>query len=122
MIAIRGAVSSGNPWNITAGGVDATSDTSASIPGATTTVANTLVVVATAGSLPDASGTAQFSAWTNANLTSLTERTDNSVSSGNGGSLGIATGFKATAGAYGNTAATHANSAVKGMISIAIRP
>jgi hypothetical protein len=122
MVAIRGAVSSGNPWDVTAGGVDATSDTSASIPGATTTVANTLVVVATAGSLPDASGTAQFSAWTNANLTSLTERTDNSVSSGNGGSLGIATGFKATAGAYGNTAVTHANSAVKGMISIAIRP
>jgi hypothetical protein len=122
MVAIRGAVSSGNPWNITAGGVDATSDTSASIPGATTTVINTLVVVATAGSLPDANGTAQFSAWTNANLTSLTERTDNSVSAGNGGSLGIATGFKATAGAYGNTAATHVNSAVKGMISIAIRP
>jgi hypothetical protein len=122
MIAIRGAVSSGNPWNVTAGGVDATSDTSASIPGATTTVINTLVVVATAGSLPDANGTAQFSAWTNANLTSLTERTDNSVSAGNGGSLGIATGIKATAGAYGNTAATHANSAVKGMISIAIRP
>jgi hypothetical protein len=122
MIAIRGAVSSGNPWDVTAGGVDATSDTSASIPGATTTVANTLVVVATAGSLPDASGTAQFSAWTNANLTSLTERTDNSVTAGNGGSLGIATGIKATAGAYGNTAVTHANSAVKGMISIAIKP
>ena len=122
MIAIRGAVSSGNPWDVTAGGVEATSDTSASIPGATTTVANTLVVVATAGSLPDANGTAQFSAWTNANLTSLTERTDNSVSAGNGGSLGIATGIKATAGAYGNTAATRANSAVKGMISIAIKP
>jgi len=122
MVAIRGAVSSGDPWNVTAGGVEATSDTSASIPGATTTVANTLVVVATAGSLPDASGTAQFSAWTNANLTSLTERTDNSVNAGNGGSLGIATGIKATAGAYGNTAVTHANSAVKGMISIAIKP
>jgi hypothetical protein len=122
MVAVRGAVTSGNPWDVTAGGVEATSDTSASIPGATTTVANTLVVVVTAGSLPDASGTSQFSAWTNANLTSLTERTDNSVNSGNGGSLGIATGIKATAGAYGNTAATHANSAVKGMISIAIKP
>jgi hypothetical protein len=122
MVAIRGAVSSGDPWNVTAGGVEATSDTSASIPGATTTVANTLVVVATAGSLPDTNGTTQFSAWTNANLTSLTERTDNSRSSGNGGSLGIATGVKTTAGAYGNTAVTHANSAVKGMMSIAIKP
>jgi hypothetical protein len=121
MIAIRGAVASGDPWNVTAGGVEATSDTSASIPGATTTVDNTLVVVAVSGSLPDATSTANFSSWANANLTSLTERTDNANSSGNGGSLGVATGVKATAGAYGNTTATHASSAVKGMMSIAIK-
>jgi hypothetical protein len=36
IIAIRGAVSSGDPWNVTAGGVEAISDTSGSIPGATT--------------------------------------------------------------------------------------
>ncbi len=122
MIAIRGAATSGNPWNVTAGGIEATSDTSASIPGSTTTVANTLVVVAVAGSLPDASSTTKFSGWTNANLTSLTERTDNSDTAGNGGALGIATGVKATAGVYGNTTVTHVNAAVKGMISIAIKP
>jgi hypothetical protein len=121
MIAVRGAAASGNPWDVTAGGVETTSDTSGSIPGATTTVANTLVVAAVAGSLPDATGTAQFSGWANANLTSLTERTDNSVTAGNGGSLGVATGIKATAGAYGNTTVTHANSAIKGMMSIAIK-
>ncbi len=121
MIAIRGAAASGNPWDVTAGGVEATSDTSASVPGATTTVANTLVVIAVAGSLPDANGTSNFSGWTNANLTSLTERTDNTTNAGNGGALGIATGGKATAGAYGNTAVTHGSSAVKGMISIAIK-
>jgi len=85
IIAIRGAVSSGNPWNVTAGGVEAVSDTSGSIPGATTTVTNTLVVTAIATSLPDETSTAKFSGWTNANLTSLTERTDNSVTAGNGG-------------------------------------
>ncbi|MEI7851531.1 MAG: putative Ig domain-containing protein [Kiritimatiellales bacterium] len=121
MIAIRGAAASGNPWDVTAGGVEATSDTSASIPGATTTVANTLVVVAVAGSLPDSTSTAIFSGWANANLTSLTERTDNANTSGNGGALGVATGIKATAGAYGNTTATHSSSAVKGMMSIAIK-
>jgi fibronectin type 3 domain-containing protein len=121
MIAIRGAAASGNPWDVTAGGVEATSDTSGSIPGATTTVANTLVVTAVAGSLPDATGTANFSAWTNASLTSVTERTDNTATAGNGGSIGIATGIKATAGAYGNTAVTHASAAVKGMMSIAIK-
>jgi T5SS/PEP-CTERM-associated repeat protein len=122
IIAIRGAAASGNPWDVTAGGVEATADTSGSIPGATTTVANTLVVTAIATSLPDASGTANFSSWTNGNLTSVTERTDNTVTAGNGGGLGVATGIKATAGAYGNTAVTLATSASKGMMSIAIKP
>ncbi|HBR19430.1 MAG TPA: hypothetical protein DD726_04360 [Phycisphaerales bacterium] len=122
MIAIRGAVSSGNPWDVTAGGVEAVSDTSGSIPGATTTVTNTLVVTAIATSLPDASSTAKFSAWTNANLTSVTERTDNSVTAGNGGGLGVATGIRAATGAYGNTAVTLVNAAYKGMMSIAIKP
>jgi len=121
MIAVRGAITSGNPWDVTAGGVEATSDTSGSIPGATTTVANTLVVAAIATDLPDASGTANFSAWANSNLTSVTERTDNTVTAGNGGGLGIATGEKVTAGAYGNTTVTCASSAVKGMMSIAIK-
>ena len=122
MIAIRGAISTGNPWDVTAGGVEAVSDTSGSIPGATTTVANTLVVTAIATSLPDASSTAKFSAWTNANLTSVTERTDNSVTAGNGGGLGVATGIRAATGAYGNTAVTLVNAAYKGMMSIAIKP
>ena len=122
IIAIRGAVSTGNPWDVTAGGVEAASDTSGSIPGATTTVGNTLVVVAIASALPDATGTANFSSWTNANLASVTERTDNTVTAGNGGGLGVATGIKATAGAYGNTAVTLASSAYKGMMSVAIKP
>jgi endoglucanase len=122
MIAIRGATTSGTPFDVTAGGVEAASDTSGSIPGATTTVANTFVVTAIATSLPDSSSTTRFSAWTNANLTSLTERTDNSVTAGNGGGLGVATGVKADAGAYGNTAVTLATSAYKGMMSIAVKP
>ena len=122
IVAVRGCATSGNPWDVTAGGVESTADTSGSIPGATTTVANTLVVAAIATSLPDASGTANFSAWTNANLTSLTEKTDNTVTAGNGGGLGIATGVKSAAGAYGATAVTCATSASKGMMSIALKP
>ena len=122
MIAIRGCATSGNPWDMTAGGVESTADTSGSIPGATTTVANTLVVAAIATSLPDASGTANFSAWANANLVSVTERIDNTRSAGNGGGLGLATGGKATAGAYGNTTVTCTTSAAKGLLSIALKP
>jgi hypothetical protein len=120
--AFRGAAASGNPWNVTAGGVESTSDTSGAIPGTTTTVGNTLVVAIIATDLPDATGTANFSSWANGDLTAVTERTDNTVTAGNGGGLGIATGLKATAGAYGNTTVTLANSAVKGMMSIALKP
>ena len=120
--AVRGCVTSGDPWDVTAGGVESTSDTSGSIPGVTTTVANTLVVTALAASLPDATGTSQYSGWSNANLTSLTERVDNTVTAGDGGGLAIATGAKATAGATGNTAVTLVNAATKGMMSIAIKP
>jgi len=122
IIAVRGATTSGNPWDVTAGGVETTADTSGAIPGATTTVGNTLVVAAIATALPDATGTANFSAWANSNLTSVTERTDNTVTAGNGGGLGIVTGVKATAGAYGNTTVTAGTSAVKGMMSIALKP
>jgi hypothetical protein len=123
IIAVRGVATSGNPWDVAGGGVEITSDTSGSIPGATTTVANTLVVTAIAINLPDGNyDNNRFSSWTNANLTSLTERVDCSRNSGNGGGIGIATGVKATAGAYGNTTVTLATAATKGMMSIAIKP
>lgn len=122
IIAIRGAVTSGNPANITAGSVESTSDTSGSIPDATTTIDNILVVTAIATSLPDGNyDDNRFSNWTNANLVNLTERIDCSRNSGNGGGLGIATGVKQLAGSYGNTAVTLATSATKGMMSVAIK-
>jgi len=122
IIAIRGAAAAGNPWNVaTNSDVDTFTDTGAWILGGTTTVDNTLVVVASAGATPDADGTANFSAWTNGNLTNLTERVDNTTSQGNGGSLGIATGVKDFAGDYGVTTALHATAGKKGLISIAIK-
>jgi hypothetical protein len=122
IIALRGATTSGSPCDSTAGGTEATVDTSGAIPGATTTVDNTMVVTAIATSLPDAVGTANFSAWTNANLSSPTERIDNTTNAGNGGGLGIAAGGKATAGATGNTAVTFGTASTKAMVSIAIKP
>ena len=121
MIAVRGAATSGDPWDVTAGGVEATSDTSGSIPGATTTDANTLIVAAIATSLPDSTSTTVFSSWANGNLTSVTECTDNATTSGNGGAIGIVTGVNTSAGAYGDTTVTVSTSAVKGMMSIALK-
>jgi len=122
IIAIRGCVTSGDPWDVTAGGVESTADTSGAIPGATTTVANTLVVAAIATALPDANGTANFSAWANSDLTSVTARTNDTRNTGNGGGLAVATGGKETPGTYANTAVTCGASTTKGMMSIALKP
>jgi hypothetical protein len=120
--AFRGCIATGDPWDVTAGGVEGTSDTSGSIPGNTTTVANCLVVLAMAIEEPDETGTSQFSAWTNADLENITERSDNTSNVGNGGGLGVATGQKATAGTYGATAVTTVVSTMKAMMSIALKP
>jgi len=120
IITFRGVIASGNPWDITAGNVASSASTSVSIPGATTTVANTLVVTIVCNGTDTT--TAQTSGWTNANLTSLTERVDNANTSGNGGGFGVATGVKATAGAYGATTATLVTSSTQGRISIALKP
>lgn len=122
IVAIRGATTSGNPWDVTAGGVQGTASSSASIPGATTSVANTLIITAIGTSGPQSAGSSNFSAWTNSNLSSLTERADRTGTVGTGWGLGIATGGKATSGAYGNTAVTLGASALQGMMSIAIKP
>lgn len=121
IIAIRGVTTSGNPWNVTAGNVEAVADTSGSIPGAGTTIADTFVVTAVATALPDATGTANFSAWSNGNLAGVAERVDNSSNVGNGGAIGVATGTKGTAGNYGSTTVTTPN-AKKGLLSIALKP
>jgi len=52
-----------------------------------------LAVIATVGSAPDATGTGEFSGYSNASLTAITEQIDNTTAAGLGGSLGVATGL-----------------------------
>ena len=119
IITFRGVVASGNPWDVTAGNTAAAS-TSVSIPGATTTVANTLVVAIVANATDTTSS--RTSAWANASLASITERMDSNTTQGNGGGIGIGVGVKATAGAYSATTATLATSSVQARMSIALKP
>jgi hypothetical protein len=94
------------PINITAGSVDSAATTNLTAPGVTTTVANCLIVHIV-GLDKDANDIDTFTGTAaNANLTSITEQFDNTVSTGAGGGLLIITGAKATAGATGNTTAT----------------
>lgn len=111
-----------NPWDVFAEGNDsAANDTSGSIPSTTTTVANTLIVLLCSTSV-NATGTANFSSWTNANLGSLTERADASDTSGLGGGHGMATGTYVGPGDYGASTVTLAATSFKGTMSIALAP
>ncbi|HVY06674.1 MAG TPA: PA14 domain-containing protein, partial [Burkholderiales bacterium] len=119
ILTYRGVIATGNPWDVTGGGVKATASTSVTVSGVTTTVANTLVVQAVARD--NDSAAAAFSAQTNANLTGITEQSDAGTTSGNGGGFGVWDGAKATAGATGNTTAT-VTSSINAFLTIALKP
>jgi hypothetical protein len=74
IITFRGVINTGNPWDVTGGGVKAVASNSVSLTGVTTTVANTLVVQAVARDNDNAA--AAFSAQANASLVGITERLD----------------------------------------------
>jgi hypothetical protein len=117
-----GVSNTGNPWDTGAGGNDsAANDTTGNIPGSSTTVDNTLVVLITSSSYNGTSA-AQCSNWTNANLANITERQDNTNTSGLGGGSCMATGEKASAGSYTTTTVTMAQTTYKGALSLALRP
>lgn len=120
ILGVRGCPTTGDPWNVSSGGGEDVTDASLTVPGATTTVADCLVVMmASRGS--DLAG-ADFSAWANADLATVTERFDDGSIAGAGGGIGAATGEKAAAGAYGNTTATLGTAARKAYITLALKP
>jgi hypothetical protein len=119
ILTYRGVVQSGDPWDVTGGGVKAVASTSVTVTGVTTTVPNTLIVQAVARD--NDSAAAAFSAQTNANLTGIAERSDAGTTAGNGGGIGIWDGVMAAAGATGNTTAT-VTSSINAFLTIALRP
>jgi hypothetical protein len=119
ILTFRGVIGSGNPWDVTAGNTLTPASTAFTIPGAVTTVSDTLVVAIVANATD--SNAVQTSGWTNANLAGLAEIADAQRNSGNGGGFGAAAGVWAGTGNYGNTTGTLATSSVQGRISIALR-
>lgn len=101
-------------------GTKTTASTSSSYPGITTASANALVIFSSALDL-DAASTTTTSAQANGNITSLTERHDQTVASGLGGGIVLTDGFKAAAGATGNMTAT-VTSTQQVYITLALRP
>jgi hypothetical protein len=122
IFTIRGCVASDNPYDVTAGDALSVASTSVSAPGDTTTGANRLIVVIVGHAIDVAAGNPQFSSWANADLSDVTERYDDTTDVNAGGGIGIATGGKAAAGAFGATTATLASSSRQCRIVIALRP
>lgn len=107
------------PYDFTA--ASTSSGTSLSLPSGTTASANRHVIhlIATAR---DAVSSTQFSGWTNAALSSLTERKDATIATGTGGGFGMVTGDKATQGSIGTTTVTQATSDNVAMMTIVLQP
>lgn len=119
IVTYRGAVTTGNPWDVTSAGIKSTASTSVSVTGLTTTVPNTLIVQAvTRDTDSNATG---FSAQTNSTLTSITERVDSGTTAGNGGGLSVWDGIMTAVGATGNTTAT-VSSSQNAFLSLALKP
>lgn len=120
IITYRGVINTGTPWNITGGGVKTPASFTVTVTGVITTVPITLIVQAV--TRDNDSAATSFSAETNANLTSLTERSDIGTTQGNGGGFVVCDGVKATAGATGNTTANISASVYNAFLTIALPP
>lgn len=120
ILTVRGCITTGDPWDVTAGDTGTASAT-ITIPGDTTTVAECLIVAMVAHP-GDVSSSALFSNWANASLVSITERLDFGFTDGTGGGFGAATGEKSTAGTVDATTATIISSVVQARIMIALKP
>lgn len=123
IIAIRGCVSVGNPWNVTAGDATdaAAASTAIAIPGLVTTVPNTLILDFIAHGIDI--GTAQVSGWANGDLTNVIECSGTNLSTvtGGGGGFAAAIGTRAIAGPVGPTTATLLAASTQARIKIAMR-
>lgn len=105
MFAVRGAIASGDPFDVSASTQQTTATTTITYPTVTTSVDDTLILMF-AGLDQDAASTANLGAPTNANLEWLLEFMDRTVTAGAGGGYGVLMGGKATAGATGTTTAS----------------
>ena len=111
------ALSLGNLYTSATSTQDAT--TAMVFPSVTTLTDESLVVLAVALDT-DAASTATVGAVTNANLTSITERHDQTAIASFGGGLAVITGRKATAGDTGTSTATGSTSVARAYHTISL--
>ncbi|KKK88756.1 hypothetical protein LCGC14_2739930, partial [marine sediment metagenome] len=122
IFTVRGCITTGDPWDVTAGDVEAATDTAnVVVPGDTTTVVDCLIAAIFAHGIDDSVDVINAD-WTNGDLASFTQRVEYQTPAGKGGGLSVATGGLATAGAYGTSTVSMTSNHTQGRISIALRP
>lgn len=120
LFAFRGADISA-PIDVTAGSVKSSATgTTFTLPAVTTSADKALVLLCV-GQDRDAASTTNLSAWTNANLASITELADQTVTAGAGGGIGLAAGEKATAGSTGTSTVTSAAATTAAFLTVALK-
>jgi hypothetical protein len=120
----RGCATHEVPWSGTPGtGTQAAGTANITIVATTSTRPSTLVLLCATHAADLASSTV-YSSPTNANLGTLTERTDDSVSDGNGGGFFVGTGTFAGPGSCGTTAVTRTGTAnaAAAFMALALQP
>lgn len=120
MLAIRGCPTTGDPFHFLGNSFKFATSTSGSAAKGSTCIDNCLVMNVWGHAVDSAS--AQASAETNSDLSSVTEQFDGSTTDGTGGGIVIATGVKASAGEFTNMTLTWANTTVEVCSTIAWLP
>ena len=122
MILIRGCKTAGEPYELTGGAIENTSDTSAVIPEITTTEAERFILAIGADGRDDGGGTTStWSSISNTGLTRLHEEGEARTNIGLGGSgILVATGRKASAGATGDISSTLIGVSTKAFLTLAL--
>jgi hypothetical protein len=121
IFAFADCIETGDPFDATAGDVEAVASTTVTFPGLTTTVDLALVVNLLGHS--EFGGTTENTAVTNADLLNPETRAEVSVQTGVDGGLLLATGLKATAGAVGSSTLTLTGAgAAQGRLTFALKP
>jgi hypothetical protein len=109
------------PVEVTSGSVLATAGTTHTLP-AVTTSTNNAMIAHISGIGRDANTTVNYSSPTNANLTDLLVVVSRTVSTANGGGIGLVTGTKTTSGSTGTTSVTVAASSKGAFVTLGVKP
>jgi hypothetical protein len=118
IVRYEGVARDSNPFDVQVGGTNSTGTTAPSVAGTTTLQQLDLVMAVVAYNV--ASSTSQYSAPTNASLSSVTLQNDTSTAAGGG--IAVSTGGFSAGGAYSATTGTLATSGAIACMSVAVKP